>query len=217
MSGFDADTVRWFMARSLASCALAAGSVLAGPMMSEAGVSPRDYQRMVEQLSEAVESRRVVSAQTDSYDVVFRRDPMRPIIDPQGDVAMPQALRDGLSVQEILFAEQRPLAVSDGDVFASGETVGPYTILGIRSDGLVAQRGNQMLFIPADQPSMTSTALRPSPTARPIESPLAATGIAASAPEVPERLVPVRPFDLMSETNPDAVRPAPARRDDQSL
>ncbi len=215
MSG-DAEQAGWIGARSLASCALAAGMVLAGPMKSEAGVSPRDYQRMVEQLSEAVESRRVVSASFDAYDVVFRRDPMRPIIDQQGDVAMPQALRDGLSVQEILFADQRPLAVSDGEVFVSGETVGPYTILGIRSDGLVAQRGNQMLFIPADQPSAISTAFRPLRVVAPSAE---SSSHAPGAAQLPDGFVlgPWRPVDVFSDVNPAAVRPASTRREDQSF
>jgi hypothetical protein len=194
---------------------VAASAVLVAPAAAflaasaQAGVSPRDYQRLIEQLSDTTESRKRASQQLIAYDVVFRRDPMRPVVDAQGGLLSPAALHDGLSVQGIIWSEAHPLAVIEGDIFSVGERVGPYTILEIKPSGVVAQRGNEMLFIPLDRgvgavqpvtavPSATAVApaaapnASPAPTIVPLTGPAPAISTAAATPAA-DPLVPLAP------------------------
>ena len=85
------------------------------------------------------------------YDVVFRRDPMRSLIDARGQLVTSAGLGGGLSVQGIIWSEERPLAVIDDALFAAGDTVGAYKILQIRPDGVIAQHGQEALLIPLDR------------------------------------------------------------------
>jgi hypothetical protein len=85
------------------------------------------------------------------YDAVFRRDPMRPLIDAQGQLVTTTGLHGGLSVQGIIWSDERPLAVIEDELCAQGDVVGPYKILQIRADGVIAQREDQFLFIPLDR------------------------------------------------------------------
>jgi hypothetical protein len=203
---------------------VAASAVLVAPASAflaasaQAGVSPRDYQRLIEQLSDTTESRKRASQQMIAYDVVFRRDPMRPVVDAQGGLLSPAALHDGLSVQGIIWSEAHPLAVIEGDIFSVGERVGPYTILEIKPSGVVAQRGNEMLFIPLDRgvgavqpvaavPSATAVApaaapnTSPAPTIAPLTGPAPATSTAAATPAA-DPLVPPAPTAPASSAMP---------------
>jgi hypothetical protein len=144
--------------------ALAVGA--AGGSAAEAGVSPRDYQRLIEQLSEAHQSDQQLDQQMTAYDVVFRRDPMRPIIDAGGGIVVPAGLHDGLSVQGIIWSDQRPLTVIEGDIYAAGERVGPYKLIDITPHGVVVERGPDLIFIPLDR-GLSVARPAPPPTAAP--------------------------------------------------
>ena len=121
---------------------------LAYPGIAMAGTS---YERTTEQLSQAVQTYRDLTKEAGNYDVVFRRDPMRPLIDAQGGLVTSAGLHGGLSVQGIIWSTDRPLAVIEDELFGAGDVLGPYTILQIREDGLIAQRGQDFLFIPLDR------------------------------------------------------------------
>ena len=152
----DPEAVRWLVdvERLLKRClrlVFVVGMLLLAVTTVSAAQPP--YERITERLSEALEASRALAEERTPYDVAFRRDPMRPIIDAQGHLISSAGLRGGLSAQGILWSADHPLAVVDDELFTEGETVGPYTILEIRTDGVIVQRGgdDQRLFIPLDR------------------------------------------------------------------
>ena len=118
---------------------------------SPAIAASADYGRTTEQLSQAVGLYKDLSKQQSRYDVAFRRDPMRPLVDAQGNLTTSAGLRDGLSVQGIFWSEGRPLVVIEDQLFAQGDTIDQYTIREIRQDGVVVQSGNETQTIPLDR------------------------------------------------------------------
>ena len=134
---------RWLMALvALGTLLLAVGTVCAA--------SDR-YARTARQLEDAVAALREARRPSVAYDAFFRRDPMRAIIDERGELVSASALHGGLSVQGVIWSEQRPLAVVDDELVAVGDVLGPYTVLDIQSGGLMVQRDAQELFIPLDR------------------------------------------------------------------
>ncbi len=150
------EAVRWLVdvERLLKRClrlVLVIGILLLAATSVPAAQPP--YERTTKRLSETLAASRALAKERDPYDVAFRRDPMHPIIDAQGHLMSSAGLRGGLSIQGVLWSEDHPLAVVDDELFTEGETVGPYTILEIRTDGVIVQRGgdDQRLFIPLDR------------------------------------------------------------------
>jgi len=105
----------------------------------------------ISQLANTVERSKALRDQLVDYDVVFRRDPMQPLIDADGEMVSVSGLHGGLSVPGIIWSETRPLAVLDDQFLAEGDAIGPYTILDIRKDGLIAMRNREEVFIPLDR------------------------------------------------------------------
>ena len=85
------------------------------------------------------------------YEAVFRRDPLQPIVDDRGELISSIGLHSGYLVQGIIWSDAHPLVVIDDELFAQGDTVGPYTILRIAPDGITVQRAAEQLFIPLDR------------------------------------------------------------------
>jgi len=139
----------------LVACCMSLVAVLCGSGVASA--ASQDYGRLTEQLSQAIEASRHAAAPGPGYDVVFRRDPMRPLVDAQGRLVTSAGLHGGLSVEGIIWSSDRPLAVIDDELFAKGDTVGPYTIMQIRQDGVVVKRGDDVRLIPLDRGVETQT------------------------------------------------------------
>jgi hypothetical protein len=117
-----------------------------------AGAGVEAYERTAQHLEQAVASSQAMSKQMAEYDVVFRRDPMRPLVDSQGRLVSSAGLHGGLSIQGIIWSPDRPLAVIDGELFAAGQVVGPYAIQQIFGDGIIVRKQDgEQLFIPLDQ------------------------------------------------------------------
>ena len=131
------------------SMLMVAGCVLL--MTSSAVASPANYERTTDQLSQAIGLYKELSKQQSRYDVAFRRDPMRPLVDAQGNLTTSAGLRDGLSVQGIFWSEGRPLVVIEDQLFAQGDTIDQYTIREIRQDGVVVQSASETQTIPLDR------------------------------------------------------------------
>jgi len=109
------------------------------------------YERTVDQLSQAVTTYKELSGHQEKYNVAFRRDPMKPLIDTQGNLLTTSGLKDGLWVQGIIWSEERPLVVIEGDLYAQGDTFDDYTVREIRKDGAVIEHGGQTQLIPIDR------------------------------------------------------------------
>ena len=107
--------------------------------------------RVLKPLTQAIEQAKRLLGAFVPYDVVFRRDPMRALVDAQGELVTSTGLHGGLSVDGIIWSTERPLAVIDDELVGPGQTVGPYTVLQIQADGVVVQRQSQTLFVPLDR------------------------------------------------------------------
>ena len=126
------------------------------------------YERMAAELSQTLESAKTVAQSADAgYDAVFRRDPMRPLIDGKGNLVTSTGFQGGLSVQGIIWSDERPLAVIDDELFAQGDTVGPYTVERIQFDGVTVRRGEETTFIPLDRGVSLPTPATSVPSAPP--------------------------------------------------
>ncbi len=110
-----------------------------------------NYQHTITQLSQALTAYRSLQQRILPYDAVFRRDPMQALVNEQGELVTSSGLRGGLWVQGIIWSADHPMAVIDDELVASGASVGPYTILEIHADGVIAQRGREVVFIPLDR------------------------------------------------------------------
>ena len=113
--------------------------------------SPKESQEIMEQLRQATTTAQDLSNRAGKYDVVFRRDPMRPLIDAQGRVTASAMQGGGLSIQGIIWSEEHPLVIIDDELYGQGDVVGNYTIVKIQQDGLLAKSGDQTLRVPLDR------------------------------------------------------------------
>lgn len=129
-------------------------------------------ERSLKPLTEAMDHAKHLREEFAPYDVVFRRDPLRPLVNEQGDLVTSTGLHGGFSVDGIIWSADHPLAVVEDELVAPGQTVGPYTVLQIQADGIVIQRSQQTLFVPLDRGLETRqeypvdpTSLQPVPAA----------------------------------------------------
>ncbi len=114
-------------------------------------VSSAAQERAVDQLGQAFEKANTLRQELVGYDAVFLRDPMRPLVDEQGDRLAAGWFSGSLSVQGIIWSDEQPLAVVDGELLAPGAVVGPYAIQQIHPDGIVVRKESKTLFIPLDR------------------------------------------------------------------
>ena len=120
-------------------------------LLLPAPAAARAAERDLTPLTQAVDHAKRLLGEFAPYDVVFRRDPMRALVDAQGELVTSTGLHGGLSVDGIIWSTEHPLAVIDDELVAPGQTVGPYAVLQIQADGVVVQRQEQALFVPLDR------------------------------------------------------------------
>ena len=100
------------------------------------------------QLFQKLEAYRGLSSRRGTYDVVFYRDPMRVPINEQGKVVVPGGLRGGRSVVGVIWSPEHPFVVIDQELFSEGQAIGPYTLLKIEQDGVIARKQNEQVWVP---------------------------------------------------------------------
>ena len=112
-------------------------------------VSAKNYEDTTDQLSQVtkvfLQRKKERGA---GYEVVFRRDPLRPLVDESGNVVNPVGLESSFELQGIVRSKDLNLALVNDRFLKEGDVIGPYKILQIRPDGIRAQRGAETLFIP---------------------------------------------------------------------
>lgn len=150
-----------FMCSSMAACRLA-----------EAATAD---ERAIEQVADATATHQKLLEGNAPYDAVFRRDPMRQLVDERGELTMASGFSSGYAVQGIIWSPEHPLAIIDDELYATGAQVGPYTILEIRADGVVAQRGSETLFVPLDRSARAIPTPADPAAADPVPAPEPAT------------------------------------------
>ena len=121
--------------------------------------------KVLEELGRSLAVSDTFSGQVNSYDVVFRRDPMQPLLNKDGDLIASSGMRGGLSVQGIIWSDEHPLVVVDNELFGVGAEVGPYLIAQIQQSGIIVIRGNHELFIPLDRGVEPPPVSEPPPSA----------------------------------------------------
>ena len=119
-------------------------------LVTAANAAPQ-VERTIDQLSEAIAAYKDLNGHSEKYDVAFRRDPMRPIVDAQGNILTTSGMKDGLSVQGIIWSEAHPLVIIENELYAQGDVVDQYTIAEIRKDGITVQSGTVTQSIPLDR------------------------------------------------------------------
>ena len=127
-----------------------------------ASASQDRYERITEQLSQTVTAVKELGTRKEKYDVMFRRDPMRALVDSQGNLLTSAGLHEGLAVQGVIWNESRPLVVIEDELYAKGDAIGDYVIREIRADSVIVQHGDSVERIPVDR-SLTETPSDASP------------------------------------------------------
>ena len=129
------------------------GCVIAGLMHQPgaAEASPKTLARLAEQLEQTLQVYQQADQQMRPYDVMLRRDPLEPLLDDEGRLLSSTGLHGGLSVQGIIWSPDNPLLVVDDELLKIGDTLGPYKILEIYTDGVIVQHEDHTLFIPLDR------------------------------------------------------------------
>ena len=122
-----------------------------GPPAVSAKSSTERYEQTADELAQAVHTAQALEEQAGGYDAVFSRDPLKALIDAQGRVVSATGFSGGLAVQGIMWSQERPLAVVDDELYATGDSVGPYTIVEIWQEGVVVARDGATLFVPLDR------------------------------------------------------------------
>ena len=130
------------------------------PTLSPAQAAGDVHDPIAEQLLHTMKQYRAQDKPLPGYPVVFRRDPMRSLIDEQGQVTGPRGLYNGLAVQGIIRSKDMRLTLVNDEFFKEGDWVGPYKILKIQPEGLLTQLEGKDLFIPF-YPETQSGELRP--------------------------------------------------------
>ncbi len=110
-------------------------------------------ERTTRQLEQALRLYGEQMKERGEYDGLFRRDPLQPLVNSQGQpVGILSTGREGMWIQGIIWSPNRPLVVVDDRLFGQGDVIGPYKILAIHPDRVVAQRGDQPETIALDRP-----------------------------------------------------------------
>ena len=117
-------------------------------------VSPK-YDETLNELFRALKAYQDLHRVGGSYDVLFRRDPMRPLVDAKGRVVHSVGIYSNLAVQGIVQSTDLNVVLVDDHFYAPGDHIGPYRILEIRPDGLRVEQEGQELFIPLYPDSST--------------------------------------------------------------
>lgn len=112
------------------------------------GLASHPYEQMATELSKTVELYKGLNQEAPKYEVVFRRDPMRALIDNQGNVLIAAGLHQGLALQGMVWSQGFNKVLIDDEFYGPGDEVGPYKIMEIRPDGLLAQEGEKSVFVP---------------------------------------------------------------------
>ena len=114
--------------------------------LAEAAGDP--YEQMAGDLLRAMKNYREHDKPLPDYHVVFRRDPMRSLIDEQGRLTSGRGLYNGLAVQGLIRSKDLKLALVNDEFYKEGERVGPYKILEIQPNGLIVELEGKNSFIP---------------------------------------------------------------------
>lgn len=144
------------------------GSFLLGAVAHMASAFAQE--QTAAELAQAIESTKIAAAPGPGYDAAFRRDPMRPLVDHEGNMLTSMGFQGGLAVQGIIWSDERPLVVVDDELLAEGSLVGPYTIVDIQPDGVTVSQGEAASFIPLDRGLPLSSAelpVQPAPAVAP--------------------------------------------------
>lgn len=82
------------------------------------------------------------------YKAGGRRDPMMPLVTPQGlirDIKSQSALHEGLSLEGIIYDAQRPsLAIINDQIVKAGDNIGEVKILDIQEDRVMILKDNEV-------------------------------------------------------------------------
>jgi hypothetical protein len=108
----------------------------------------RDCERLSEALSGAIAEYKSLERGVESYDFPLRRDPMKTLIDHEGNVVAPAGVRAGLVVQGVVRSGNFKKILVDNVFYSEGDAFGPYEVLEIKDTGFWAKEGGEKVFVP---------------------------------------------------------------------
>src|SRR3990167_1364118 len=94
--------------------------------------------------------RQNVTPKNDPEQTRFSRDPLKPLIDGEGNLIRAQSKerKSEFRVQGVMQSGDSRTAVIDGALYQSGDTVSGQKIVKIESDGVYVQKGSEVIFHP---------------------------------------------------------------------
>ena len=111
-------------------------------------IESTDLSMTVRALENAIAQFQSMSVAESNYDVVLKRDPLRPLVNESGNVIFSAGLHDGLLVQGIIYSSELKTALVDDRFYGEGDSVGPYKILRIERNGFYAEGPEGEVFVP---------------------------------------------------------------------
>lgn len=71
----------------------------------------------------------------------FSRDPFMPLIDPHGRILITREIDvEGMSLEGIIYSEENPAVVINGEILRENETIGDYLVLEIERERVVLKK-----------------------------------------------------------------------------
>ena len=118
--------------------------------IAQAEVAPREYERIAKDLSQALgQIPNLAKPEVKNLDeLVSRRDPLRPLIDSEGNPVKGTGFSDGPALQGIVRSEGFTRALIDDQLYSEGDAVGPFKLRKIREDGIELEGEGAVSFLP---------------------------------------------------------------------
>ena len=114
-----------------------------------AEVSPQEFKHVTNALSQALKLCQASSVSEKTADATWAgRDPLRPLIDSEGNPVKGTGFSDGPALQGIVRSQGFTRALIDDQLYSEGDAVGPFKLQKIREDGIELEQGGSVSFIP---------------------------------------------------------------------
>ena len=114
-----------------------------------AEIALKEYERVGNELGRAMQLYRNLARANIVLDKVLpRRDPLRALIDSEGNPMSPAGLYDGPVLQGIVRSNGFTRALIEDQFYSEGDAFGPYQVQKIRDDGVELEQGGSVLFVP---------------------------------------------------------------------
>ena len=114
-----------------------------------AEIALKEYERVGNELGQAMQLYRNLAKANIVLDKALpRRDPLRALIDSEGNPVADADLYDGPVLQGIVRSNGFTRALIEDQFYSEGDAFGSYKVQKIRDDGVELEQGGSVLFVP---------------------------------------------------------------------